>query len=623
MNRTIALRVAAPASLLSFLVIAAPCAAQRTACVWETLTPSPQPRYEGPPVVIDGQMYMFGGFRNTAIQATTSVNAYDPVADSWSAKAPMPVAVTHIGAALDDRTVWVVGGFNGDDPGTATDRVWLYDVDLDQWGAGPSLPKLVAGGVAARFGRNLHYYGGVEADRNTMSSDHLVLDLDNPGGGWSTLAPLPQPRCHLAGTAFGGKLYAIGGQFNHDVNPVDQTLVQSYDPLTDAWTTVQPLPDPVSHHETGIFVLDGKIVVTGGKSFPIGFPTISDMTAYDPATNTWEALPAIPRRLFGVGAAAIDDYVYVTAGATSSLSASTQTLRRHKTDLYGEALRINSAGDVFTSPSSGLEWCDDFNYFAGEELSNVSIPDITGTDDDELYRTARTAPNGDPNLLVYRFTTNPGPYRLRMHFAEIDGAVPGARVFDIRIEGSIRESDLDVAQLVGQGAALVRQYDYYSNGGATLVCFERVNGRPMVNAIELIQLPDASFENYCSSGPNSTGSAAVMSHTGSSSIAANDLELVAAVVPADFGIFFYGADATSVPFGHGVRCVELPLFRLFPAVLANQGELRFQLDVTNPPQQAAIISAGSTWNFQAWFRDNPAGPPGFDTSDGLRITFVP
>ncbi len=46
------------------------------------------------------------------------------------------------------------------------------------------------------------------------------------------------------------------------------------------------------------------------------------------------------------------------------------------------------------------------------------------------------------------------------------------------------------------------------------------------------------------------------------------------------------------------------------------------VDYANLPP-GGDITAGSTWNFQAWFRDPAAGGGCFDTSDAVSITFVP
>ena len=41
----------------------------------------------------------------------------------------------------------------------------------------------------------------------------------------------------------------------------------------------------------------------------------------------------------------------------------------------------------------------------------------------------------------------------------------------------------------------------------------------------------------------------------------------------------------------------------------------------NPPTAAGTMTPGSTWHFQAWFRDPAGGGAFFDLSDGLTITF--
>jgi len=132
---------------------------------------------------------------------------------------------------------------------------------------------------------------------------------------------------------------------------------------------------------------------------------------------------------------------------------------------------------------------------------------------------------------------------------------------------------------------------------------------------------DEPFVKYCASNPNSTGSPASISGSGSSSIAANDLSLTAGPGPNEFGIFFFGATQIQVPFGEGFLCVGGALFR-FPITAAVGGEWSQDVDYTIAPA-AGQITSGSTWNFQCWFRDPTGGPSGFNTSNGLEITFVP
>ncbi len=125
--------------------------------------------------------------------------------------------------------------------------------------------------------------------------------------------------------------------------------------------------------------------------------------------------------------------------------------------------------------------------------------------------------------------------------------------------------------------------------------------------------------SYCQSGVN----AATISVAGQTSVAANDVLLRATAVPPNqFGIFFYGDKQIQIPFGQGFRCVggSTGIFRLGPPVNAgSDGVMFYPLDLTDPPLPNGLILAGSTWNFQGWFRDGVL----FDLTDGSSITFTP
>jgi len=129
--------------------------------------------------------------------------------------------------------------------------------------------------------------------------------------------------------------------------------------------------------------------------------------------------------------------------------------------------------------------------------------------------------------------------------------------------------------------------------------------------------PQPVGTSYCVSVPNSTGLASTISATATlsspnvASVAANDLTLTAINVPANQnGLFFYGLGQTQAPLGNGFLCVSGTTGRL-PAVNSGPaGILTHMVDYTMPPSPATQILPGSTWNFQAWFRD-PAGGGAF------------
>ena len=130
--------------------------------------------------------------------------------------------------------------------------------------------------------------------------------------------------------------------------------------------------------------------------------------------------------------------------------------------------------------------------------------------------------------------------------------------------------------------------------------------------------------NYCVSNGNSgSATGAQISATGSASVAANDLTLLATDLPPNVpGIFFQGSGQATTPFGEGVLCVATNIVRIPPPAFSNgTGAISTQLDNQSPG--GVGIAPGVTRNFQAWFRDTPGGPSGFNLSDARSIIFLP
>jgi N-acetylneuraminic acid mutarotase len=295
----------------------------RSSFAWSTLAPLPAPRFEGNTSVVNDRLYVFGGYYDAAIHATTEVDRYDPNTNTWAVLSDMPVPLTHCGVAVDGSTVYLAGGFVGDYPGPGgTNRVLTYDVLTDRWNDAPPLPEARAAGALVRLGRTLHYFGGQDAARQTDKADHWVLNLDDPSSGWTRAADLPNPRDHLGAVALNGKAYAVGGQHLDEVS-TNQTEVDAYDPATDTWTQVAALPVPTGHNHQSTFVRNGRIVVAGGETN--GGQFLADAREYDPDLDSWVALPSLPQPRQAGDAQQIEGRIYFTGGRATDGTPTTTT----------------------------------------------------------------------------------------------------------------------------------------------------------------------------------------------------------------------------------------------------------------------------------------------------------
>lgn len=287
---------------------------------WTTRAASPIARAEALRAVIDDKIYVFGGFSGSAGPVKRS-DVYDPATNTWTQIADLPTRLTHAGVAIEGRDVYVAGGYVGiGDSGYnqqfGTTDVWKYHVDVDQWTTMPGLPRALASGGLVTLGRNLHYFGGNDENRND-AADHYVLDLDNVNAGWQVRAPLPQGRSHLGYVALGGKIYAVAGQHGNDEALETTASVHAYDPATNAWTARAPLPVAVSHISSSTFVQNGRIIVAGGETDHGAATNL--VTAYDPLANAWTSLTNLPAARFsGVAAAIGDDQIYFTGGSSQT-----------------------------------------------------------------------------------------------------------------------------------------------------------------------------------------------------------------------------------------------------------------------------------------------------------------
>lgn len=148
-------------------------------------------------------------------------------------------------------------------------------------------------------------------------------------------------------------------------------------------------------------------------------------------------------------------------------------------------------------------------------------------------------------------------------------------------------------------------------------------GDPSTVSLDLVVGGSTLNGNYCAANVNSTGSAASISAFGSLIVGDNELTLVAQDVPVGTpGLFFFGQMPANLPFGEGLRCVGGSIARIQPETFGSStGQVTRTLDLTTSPAAGVIVS-GVTQYFQYWYRDPSGGPSGFNTTNGVSVSFL-
>jgi N-acetylneuraminic acid mutarotase len=206
---------------------------------------------------IGNKLYFSGGWISDPFEnASNHLYAYDYTNDRLIQKADMPYHTAEgVTGVIKDKLYVLPGNCSGENwpapgycTGAAFRRLYRYDPVTNTWLARPGAPHYHAlGGGAVLNGK---FY--VVAGYKPLGDANGALDVYDPAtNAWSTLAPLPATGPVVA-TAFNGKLFVVvrgGGTY-------------SYNPLTNTWKHLAT-PLPVGTHPAG---LNAVTRITNGTS---------------------------------------------------------------------------------------------------------------------------------------------------------------------------------------------------------------------------------------------------------------------------------------------------------------------------------------------------------------------
>jgi len=152
---------------------------------------------------------------------------------------------------------------------------------------------VIAVGSNVQFTANGRYSDG---------TSHVLTNANGTGGSWGALASMPVGKDTTAQVAFNGKLYVLEGH---------QSSVLVYNPVTDQWVNEATLG---TRTDAGGVVVGTNIYVIGGCINGNCTFISSGVDVYNVITKTGVAGVALPYKITGLSAAAINGKIYSAGG---------------------------------------------------------------------------------------------------------------------------------------------------------------------------------------------------------------------------------------------------------------------------------------------------------------------
>eukprot|EP00040_Diaphanoeca_grandis_P010687 m.54763 g.54763 ORF g.54763 m.54763 type:complete len:1161 (-) comp21970_c0_seq1:84-3566(-) len=275
---------------------------------------------EGQGLAVADKLWVFGGFTDGLFKKKgKDTFSYTPADDTWRKYTPIPIVggLSHAGQATEGDNVYIIGGMltlHADfafPNCVSTSLSFKYNTITDTWTSLPDLPAPRAGGGCVYNNGFIHFFGGgtfvpylfFTADH----AEHWILDVSDPTS-WVQKKSISKERNHMGAAAFGGKVYAIGGQYLENEWQGNYDIVERYNPDDDEWTLVTSLPYTLGHITPGVFSSDYGIFVLGGYSN--GRERLKhNLFFYSPIQDEWTELSALvygPSQISGI----IDGKIY-------------------------------------------------------------------------------------------------------------------------------------------------------------------------------------------------------------------------------------------------------------------------------------------------------------------------
>lgn len=263
---------------------------------WSVIPAGPHP--VSPPVAWTGAELLVAQAGCCADLGSVNITAYDPETNTWHALPPTPLTPREFAAGAWTGTEMIVAGGLASPDGDAEHAVAVtdgaaWDAATNTWHAIAAMPTTLPGGdpTAVWTGREVLVWSSVPGTANNKGRE-VVLAYNPSLNTWRSLPPSGLTPRAGAITVWTGHELVVWGGLNADFT-VAYGDGARLDPATYTWQRLPPAPVPARGQATAVW--SGHEVLLWGGDSAAGIE-VGKGAAYNPSTNSWRALPLSPLR---------------------------------------------------------------------------------------------------------------------------------------------------------------------------------------------------------------------------------------------------------------------------------------------------------------------------------------
>jgi uncharacterized repeat protein (TIGR03803 family) len=260
--------------------------------------------------VINGNVYVVGGFQTSGGAPVSNNQVYSPTTNVWTTAAAIPTPVFAPASAVVGSSLYVIGGFEGSSA-TPTNLVQVYNSNTNTWTTKSAMPTARGSATAVLDGNAIYVIGGNGSTSQLNTVEKYVPSTNT----WTEEAPLLAGKSDLSAALLGTTIVAADGYTSSG----DTGDNEGYNVSTNTWSSLTADPNPRNASCSG--ALTSQLYVAGGLNNGAPQTTTSVNESFSVNSKKWTSQAAMPTAALWQGSAVANGLLYCFGGQASNLGA--------------------------------------------------------------------------------------------------------------------------------------------------------------------------------------------------------------------------------------------------------------------------------------------------------------